>query len=109
METKEKQTEIIEKEGKIYAVDKEKITHRLSWTASLTFHVLLRRPDLHALSSRESLILAVKDYAQHLGFNRDAIKSETISRTWRKMVEDGIIKKDGRSDVAEEANREFWR
>ena len=89
---------------------KDMIKAKIRWTQSLVFHILMRNPELRFVENREMLIKKVKEYgADTMKLNPDSIKAETITRTWRKMVEDGIIPKEAVSDIAEEAHRDYWK
>ena len=80
----------------------------IRWTSHLTFYILLRNPQLWPLSRNEDLIRQVKTIAKLYKFNQDKVKSETVLRCKRKMVEDGIIPKDKLSDGAEILHKEHW-
>lgn len=122
MEIRERQSEIFEDISRPYCFPKTKIQledenkeakdsikSTIRWTQAMTFHILMRNPELMLLDNREMLVKKVKEYgAEIMGANPDSIKSETITRTWRKMVEDGIIQKEEISDIAEQAHHEHW-
>lgn len=80
----------------------------IRWTSCITFHILLNNPQLWPLTRNEDLIRQVKSYAGHLRMNPKMIKSETVLRCKRKMVEDGIIPKDRLSSTAESVHKEYW-
>lgn len=82
-------------------------------TQGVTFHLLMTRVDLRPLRCREQLIREVKGFivrkARNLnlsGLSADCVSSEAITRTWRKMVEEGYIERDGRSADLEQKYRQ---